>query len=140
VPHKPIGFAVIVCFALLGLSACGGGGGGGGGGGSGGGSSSHTYVVAAPTQNSAGAGIYVTIVSPVALPASLLTKNGARIVGQAKGPQVCSYTKMVSGGHGRSAVLNGKRVTLKVNGSNPFVSMICSLLKKTPFHGSIGGG
>jgi hypothetical protein len=115
--------------AVVVLAGCGGGSG----------SSSHTYVVEASKQSGPGAGIYVTLVSPVAIPTSLITKHGARIVGQAKGPQACSYTKRVSGGHGQSAVLNGKTVTLKVNGSNALVSLICGLLKKTPFHGSIGG-
>ena len=44
-----------------------------------------------------------------------------RILSQAQGPQACSYTKRVSGGTGQSAILNGKTVTLKVNGSNPLI-------------------
>lgn len=118
----------VVC--VLAVAGCGGGGGGG---------SSHTYVITGP--GGAGAGIYVTLVSPVAIPTDLLTKRGAKIVGQAKGPQVCSYTKTVQGGHGSSAFLNGKTMTLKINGSSPLTSMICGLLKKTPFNANkIGGG
>jgi hypothetical protein len=131
VNHKSgIGF-LIVCVASLVLAGCGGGGGGGG--------DSHTYVLTG--LRGAGSGIYVTIVSPVAIPTDLMTKNGAKIVGQAQGPQVCSYTKTVQGGHGSSAFLNGKTVTLKLNGSSQLTSLICGLLKKTPFNADkIGAG
>jgi hypothetical protein len=123
--------SVVMGSVLLVVAGCGGGGGSGGG--------NHTYVLTA--LRGAGSGIYVTIVSPVAIPTNLMTKNGAKIVGQAKGPQVCSYTKTVQGGHGSSAFLNGKTVTLKVNGSNPLTSLICGLLKKTPFNANkIGAG
>jgi hypothetical protein len=119
-----------VCISSLVLAACGGGGGSGG--------SSHTYIL---TGAGAGSRIYVTIVSPVAIPASLLTSNGATIVDQAKGPQVCSFTKTAHGGHGQSAFLNGKTITLKINGSNALTSTICSLLKKAPFNAwKVGGG
>jgi len=90
-------------------------------------------MLAAAKQGGAGKGIYVTIVSPVAIPAGLLTKHGAKVVHQVKGPQACSFTKTVHGTHGPGAFLNGKAVTLKINGSSAFTSMICALLKKTPF-------
>jgi hypothetical protein len=125
------GVAFVVWAIVLVLAGCGGGGGSDSG--------SHTYVLTA--LKGAGAGIYVTIVSPVAIPTNLMTKHGAKIVGQAKGPQVCSYTKTVQDGHGSSAFLNGKPVTLKVNGSSPLTSLICGLLKKRPFNASkIGAG
>lgn len=119
-------FLIVGVAALVVVAACGGGGGGGGG-------ASHTYMLAAAQKNGPGAGIYVTIVSPVPIPTSLLTKHGATIVGQVKGPQVCSYTKTVHGTHGPGAFLNGKAVTVKINGSSSLMSMVCSLLKKTPF-------
>jgi hypothetical protein len=127
------GLLGVVCVAVA-LSGCGGGGGGARNG------SSHTYVLAAPANNAAGSGIYVTIVSPVAIPASLLTKNGARIVGQARGQQACPITKTGHGGHGEFAFLNGKTLTVKISGSNPSLSMICAVLKKTPFNPSQIGG
>ena len=132
-----VGFSfLVVCLVSLSLAAC------GGGGGSTGSSSSHThtYVLTASGNSGAASGFYVTIVSPVAIPTSLLTSDAAMIVDQAKGPEVCSYTKTASGGHGRSAFLNGKSITLKINGSGRFTSSICSLLKKNPFNASKLGG
>ena len=103
------------------LAACGGGGGG---------RSSHRYVIV-PTANSAPAtGAYLTIISPVAISDAVLTTNGTSVVAHAKGPQVCSYTKPFQGLPGKAAYLNGKTVTLKVNGSTPLASVLCSILKK----------
>jgi hypothetical protein len=120
-------FVVCVVAAVV-VAGCGGGGGGGSDS-----AGKHTYLLAARSQNGEGAGIYVTIVSPVAIPTRILTKHGATLVDQVKGPQACSYTKTVHGTDGPGAFLNGKALTLKINGSSPFISMICSLLKKTPF-------
>jgi hypothetical protein len=107
------------------LAGCGGGGGSN--------SSSHTYVVT-PPANSGVSGISVTIVSPVALPTNLIAKTGAKIVSQPIGPQKCSYSKTAQGLHGQWADLNGKTVTVKVNGSTPLVSLVCSALKTAPFN------
>ena len=82
----------------------------------------------------------MTIVSPVAIPTNLLTTGGAKLVSEAKGPQKCSYTKTVQGTHGPGAFLSGKQITLKINGTNPFVAVACSALKKTPFKASNLGG
>lgn len=89
----------------------------------------HTYVLA----DSAGENIYVTIVSPVAIPTHLMTQSGAKIVAHAHGPQVCSFTKTVHNPTSSSAFLDGKTVALKINGSTPTVSALCTLLKKAPF-------
>jgi len=130
-----VGFSfLVICLVSLSLAAC------GGGGGSTGSSHTHTYVLTASGNSGAASGFYVTIVSPVAIPTSLLTSDAATIVDQAKGPEVCSYTKTASGGHGRSAFLNGKSITLKINGSGQLTSSLCSLLKKNPFNASKLGG
>jgi len=124
-----------VCVVMPVMAGCGGGGGG---------SSTHTYVVVPPAKDTLAKGIYVTFVSPVAMPTNVLTKSGARIVGEAHGPQVCSYTKTVQGSHGPLASLSGKTVTVKVNGSTSIAPMVCSVLKKLPFNTSdvskLGGG
>lgn len=122
-------FAFTASVAVLALAGCGGGGGGGA-------SNSHTYVITPSAGNGLAAGIYVTIVSPVAIPTKLLTRGRSKIVGEAKGPQKCSYTKTVQGTHGPGAFLSGKQITLKINGTNPFVAVACSALKKTPFKAS----
>jgi predicted small secreted protein len=132
---RTVGVAFLVVCASLVVAGC-----GGGGSGAGSGAGSHTYVLAAAKQTGPGAGIYVTIVSPVAIPTGLLTKHGAKMVGQVKGPQACSVQKTVRGSRGPGAFLNGKAVTVKINGSNPFVSMICSLLKTKRFDSFALGG
>lgn len=120
--------AVVTSVGVLALAGCGGGGGGSG--------SSHTYVLTPSATNGLAAGIYVTIVSPVPIPMKLLTSGGSKLVGEAKGPQKCSYTKTVQGSRGPGAFLSGKAVTIKINGTNPFVAVACSALKKTPFEAS----
>jgi hypothetical protein len=102
-------------------------------------SGSHTYVET-PLSHGAPTGIYVTLISPVPIPRNLLTRKGARIVARAKGPEVCSATKTVHGGRGPSAFLNGKTVTVKINGSNPELSLICGILRKGTFNASKLGG
>jgi hypothetical protein len=128
------GIVVIICAVSVALAGCGGGGS----------STSHTYVILPHVTGSFASlakGIYATIVSPVAIPTSLLTKGGNKIVNQAQGPQKCSYTKTAHDTHGPGAFLNGKTVTIKINGTTPFTALICSALKKQPFNPSkIAGG
>jgi hypothetical protein len=114
--------------ALLALAGCGGGGGSS--------ADSHTYVITASAQGGLASGIYVTIVSPVPIPAKFLTNGGSKVVSEAKGPQVCSVTKTVQGTHGPGAFLSGKAITIKINGSNPFTSLACKGLKKATFKAS----
>jgi len=121
--------AVVACLAVLVVAGCGGGGGGSS-------SSSHTYVIAPAATNAFSKGIYVTIVSPVEIPKKLLTTGHARVVGQAQGPEQCSFTKTVQGAHGPGAFLSGKTITIKINGSNPFIPLACKALKKQPFKAS----
>jgi hypothetical protein len=127
----------ITCAVSIALAGCGGGGGNSS-------STSHTYVISPHVSGSLASlakGIYVTIVSPVAIPTSLLTKGGNKIVNQAQGPQKCSYTKTAHDTHGPGAFLNGKKVTIKINGATPFTPFICSALKKQSFNPSkIAGG
>jgi hypothetical protein len=124
----------IASVAALALAGCGGGGGGSTG-------NSHTYVITPSEQNGLAKGIYVTIVSPVAIPTKLLTFGGSTVVSGASGPQKCAYTKTVQGTHGPGAFLRGKQITLKVNGTNPLVGLVCSTLKTTPFKASnLAGG
>lgn len=121
---------VIACAAAaLALAGCGGGGGGNS-------ANSHTYVITPTASGNLAAGIYVTIVSPVAIPAKLLTSGGSKVVSEAKGPEVCSVTKTVQGTHGPGAFLSGKEITIKINGSNPFTSLACKSLKKATFKAS----
>ena len=120
------GIVAIASVLSVALAGCGGGGGGSN-------SSSHTYVVTPPASSGV-SGIYVTIVSPVAIPTSLLTKSGGKIVSRPTGPQQCSYTKTAEGLHDQWAALNGKTVTVKVNGSSQLAPIVCSILKSSAFN------
>jgi hypothetical protein len=90
-------------------------------------SGGHTYVF---VPLAAGKGFYVTLVSPAAVPTNALRNKGDKVVAQAKGPQDCSITKRIQGGQGKAAYLNGKTVTVKVNGSNPVTQGLCEELTK----------
>jgi hypothetical protein len=85
-------------------------------------SGGHTYIY---VPLGARKGVYVTLVSPVAVPTNALRNKGFKVVAQAKGPQDCSITKTIQGGHGKAAHLNGKTLTVKVNGSNPGTQSLC---------------
>jgi hypothetical protein len=115
--------AVTLAFGIV-LAGC------GGGGGSSSGSGTHTYIVT-PTAPSL-AGIYITSISPAALPRSALSnvKREAKFVGKAKGPEACSYSYKIRGLTGKYANVNGKTVRVKVNGSNPLISQMCAYLRK----------
>lgn len=125
VGRRPMAALALLLSLVFVASGCGGGKKGGGvarGG--------HEYIVKVPRQKGAPAGIYVTVISPVPLSQRLLTRKGARLVARAKGPQACSATKTVHGGKGQTATLNGKKLTFKINGSGPLLSVICEILKK----------
>lgn len=92
---------------------------------------SHTYVYGVAKGGSLAKGITITFVSPIAIPTwpSQVAKNG----GHPSGPRACSFAKHVHGLHGQNATLNGKVVTVTVNGSGHLASTICSRLKRLPF-------
>jgi hypothetical protein len=120
--------------------------------GCGGGSGSHTYIVTAsiPTGGSGlgalgslfAGGIYITLVTPVAIPQSDLNamKKTLTFVDHAGGPEVCSYSQKVHGVTGKYAFLNGKEVTIKINGTNPLISTFCSAIQKSGFNPTSLGG
>jgi hypothetical protein len=108
-----------------------------------GGSGSHTYVMAIPPTGTSGGSaadisdVYVTIISPARFPDSVIKsmqKSGARLVDKAAGPQVCSYKKKISGVKGQYASLNGKTVTLKVNGVTTLTGVLCSIFHSGEFN------
>jgi len=93
--------------------------------GCGGGSRSHTYVLtpsAAGRVGARGAGIYLTIVSPVALPESAFhaMRPKMTVVPRSAGPEVCSYHQEHWIGH------HWARLTVTINGSNPLAAALCS--------------
>ena len=119
---------VALAAATLMLAGCGGGGG-------------HTYVMT-PSGIGGAAGIYITLVSSVALPQDLVNqmKKSVTFVKQPVGPEVCSSSKTIQGLKSKYAYLNGKTLTVKINGSNPLLSLACSALKKAPFNPTHIGG
>jgi hypothetical protein len=102
---------------------------------------SHTYVVTPKVGGGLAKGVYITVVSPVAIPywgggRSALT--GSYPAYHVSGPQACAFAKHVHGLHGLSASLNGKTVTVTVNGSGAAVSRVCSEWKKMVFKPTSG--
>ena len=120
----------LLLFVALAFAGCVGGGSAAG---------AHTYVEE-PLSKGAPSGVYFSLISPVPIPHDLLTQKNARLVAQAKGHFDCAAKKAVNGGHGKSAFLNGKTITVKVYGSSPEVPLICSVLKKGSFDASHLGG
>ena len=112
-----LALSVVLC-ALI-AAGCGGGGG------------NHTYVLtpsAAGVVGARGAGIYLTIVSPVALPQRLFDAMRPKmtVVAQPAGPEVCSYIE----GNWRLSDRyddpeHAAMLTMKVSGSNPLADALC---------------
>jgi hypothetical protein len=98
------------------------------------GSGDHTYIMtpsATGPESALAAGIYITLVSPVAMPQNVITNaKDVTFVQHAVGPEVCTYTKKIENAKGKYADMNGKTVTLKVNGTNGFIGFLCSAFKK----------
>jgi hypothetical protein len=112
---------LVVSFASFVIAGCGSGAGG----------HTFTYVFSTGPLSQIGGGSYMTVVSPVSIPNDALTKNGAKLLSHLRGPQLCSYQRTVHGGHGRSAILNGKTLTVTINGTPPAdLNMYCEVLKK----------
>ncbi len=121
-PRKPtLSLLMVSVVGSLILAGCGGSG------------AHHTYIVRSTS------GVYITIDSPVALPSALVAefRSGGTLVKHATGPQACSYAKTIKEAKGKYASLNGKTITVKANGSNPLMSLVCTSLKKT-FNPSTG--
>jgi hypothetical protein len=134
--------AAVLLVALAALAGCGGGGSGSGG------SDTHTYIfkpkATATTANGPLAkGLYFTIVSPIAFPQKILdeAKKDTVFVDKAVGPQACSVMKEIHDQKAPYDVMNGKTVTIKVNGSSSFTSLLCTAFKKQAFNfgGTVGG-
>ena len=104
-----------------------------------------TYIVIPSATGASGAlaaGIYVTFVTPIPLSPSALNsmKKKVTFVETALGPQVCAYSKKIRGVTGKYAYLNGQSVTIKLNGTNPLIGIICSAIQKSGFNPmNIGG-
>ena len=107
-----LALSVVLCTVVA--AGCGGG--------------SHTYVLtpsAAGVVGARGAGIYLTIVSPVAVPQSLFEAMRPKmtVVERSAGPEVCSYSERY---WGIGDYVHNARLTMTINGSNPLVAALCS--------------
>ena len=138
---KVVGIVALICVVSVALAGCGGGGGTTSNSGAG----PYTYVALVPVNSTfpgtSGLKIYMTIVSPVEIPQSLLTQKDVKLVDQPEGPQKCSVTKTAPNSSGPAAVLSGKRVTIKINSTNPIADLLCMGLKTQPLRlDKLGGG
>ena len=101
------------------------------------GGGSHTYIFTPKSATLAIPGsIYITAVMPVTLPQRVQQqmKKDVTFVDHAVGPEVCRYSRKIQRVKGKYSELNGTTVTVKVNGKNPEIGMLCSDLKKGGFN------
>jgi hypothetical protein len=78
----------------------------------GGGKKTYTYNLAAKAGDQRAAGTYLTVISPVKLPASAF-KSG-RLVAHVTGPEDCAFTQRINKPPPKYAALNGTKLTVKV--------------------------
>jgi hypothetical protein len=110
--------AVVTTLALAGVLA-----------GCGGGQKSYTYNFVDTSNSPLARGVYLTVVSPIKLPASAF--KGARMVDHVVGPEACSTTETVKNPPKKYAQFAGKKLTLKVYGKNSFTTLICGVIRKS---------
>jgi hypothetical protein len=99
--------------------------------GCGGGTKAHyTYSFTSSNNSGLAKGIYLSVTSPIPLPASLL-RRGKR-VDHVVGPRACAITQVVKHAPKRYAEFNGKTLTLEIYGTTSVAKLICQLARKTP--------
>ena len=116
---------VVVALAALVLAACGSGGSRSGSGGK----KTYAYTFAASGRSELAKGIYLTVISPIKVPASAF--KGGRRVDHAAGPEVCSFRQVVKSPPARYARFRGKTLMLKIYGKNDVARLICALARKS---------
>lgn len=97
----------------------------------------YTYSFTSTDSGGLAKGIYLTITSPIPIPASAL--RGGKRVDHVVGPRACSIRQVVEHAPKRYAEFNGKKLTLDVYGTTSVAKLICKLASKTPLTQVIGG-
>jgi hypothetical protein len=89
---------------------------------------SYTYTFAASGKSPLTAGVYVSVTSPIPIPASAF--KGGRAVDHPVGHRVCTITQTVEQAPPKYPQFKGKTLTLKIYGSTPIVKLICRLARQ----------
>jgi hypothetical protein len=97
--------------------------------GCGGGKTSYTYSFTASGNAAFSKGIYLTIISPIKVPASAF--KGGRMVDHVSGPEACSFSQVVKNAPAKYAQFDGKKLTIKIYGSVPVAKLICNIAQKS---------
>jgi hypothetical protein len=91
----------------------------------------YTYSFTASDTGGLTKGIYLSVTSPIPLPASVLRRGGKR-VDHVVGPRACSIKQVVEHAPKRYAEFNGKTLTLEVFGTTSVAKLICRLARNAP--------
>jgi hypothetical protein len=97
--------------------------------GCGGSKTSYVYNLAVRGNSPVAKGIYLSVVSPIKIPASAF--KGGRLVDHVSGPEACALSQVVKDPPARYAQFKGKKLTLKIYGATPFTKLICQLARKS---------
>ena len=95
----------------------------------GGGARSYTYNFVSTSKNPLLKGVYLSVVSPIKVPASAF--KGGRMVDHVAGPEACSTTQTVKDPPKRYPQFKGEKLTFKVYGHTGFTAVICGLMRKS---------
>jgi len=92
------------------------------------GKKSYTYTFTTSTSGGLSRGIYLSVTSPIPIPASAF--KGGKQVDRPVGPQACTITQVIKDPPPKYPQFKGKTLTLKVYGSTGVAKLICALAKK----------
>jgi hypothetical protein len=95
----------------------------------GGGKRIYTYNLAGKANDPTASGLYLTVVSPVKLPASAF-KSG-RLVDHVTGPEDCAFSQRINKPPRKYAALKGTKLTVKIYGKNRTAKFICAVISKS---------
>lgn len=96
--------------------------------GCGGGKKSYTYTFTAAKSGGPSAGIYLSVTSPIPIPASAF--KGGKRVDKPVGRQACVITQRVTHPPAGYPQFRGKTLTLRVYGSTGVARLICALARR----------
>jgi hypothetical protein len=96
--------------------------------GCGGGKKSYTYTFTDAKGGGLAKGIYLSVTSPIPIPASAF--KGGKQVDRPVGRQVCVIEQLVTHPPAKYPQFKGKTLTLRVYGATSIAKLICALAKK----------
>jgi hypothetical protein len=96
--------------------------------GCGGGKKSYTYTFTSTSNDALSKGIYLSVTSPIPIPASAF--KGGRQVDRPVGRQVCVIRQVVTHPPAKYPQFKGKTLTIRVYGATGVAKLICGLARK----------